>query len=122
MNPAPSPSDKHRRLVGRLVAKTRAGELDWRPGIDGTTFQLELPPGVLFVSRDTFEEDARVGVRYQLDICDRDGFPAETVGEDYERYRETGPLVDLYEAARGRARGAGRIVDGLLEVLGAEVA
>ena len=109
---------KNVRLVKRLVAKTRTGELDWRPGVDGTTFQLDLPPGVLFISRDLFEEDDRVGVHYQLDICDEEGFPAESVNADYDRHREDGPLVELYEAARGRARGSQKIVDGLLNALG----
>ena len=112
-------AEKHHRLLERLLAKTRSGRLRWRAGIDSTTFSLELSPGMLYVSRDLFEEGDRVGVHYQLDICDEEGFPAETVAADFDRHREAGPLVDLYEAARGQARGADRLVDGLLETLDA---
>ena len=115
-----SATAKQKVLIDRLLVRTRAGELDWQSGIDGRTFTLAVPPGLVFVSQKPFDEGDHCGVQYQLDVCDGDGRPVGSLREDfYVGERETGSLVELYSSARESARGASRLIDQMLSTLAA---
>ena len=108
-----------RALIVRLLRKTEAGELDWSTGIDGETFTIELPAGLVYIYRTDIELEGKSGVRYQLDVCDHDGLAAVSEGANFAYDAESGALVDLYRAAVSSARGGERLLDEMLNTLAA---
>ena len=111
-------SETARLLIDRLLAKTRAGSLAWEGGADGHTFRTRVGGAELFVTSFDFEHGDESGLRYQLDVTDGDGRVADTFDREYPHGLDDGPLVDLYRAARGSARGADRLLDSVLTALG----
>ena len=107
-------SDKERELVSRLLAKTDAGAVRWREGVDGVTFVTDVGPYQVSVAE--VYDDKSAWPPYVLDVATQEGNILESfysrAGSETRKTFES-----LYRAARGSARGADDVMDELLNTL-----
>jgi hypothetical protein len=107
--------EKQRRLVMVLLAKSKHGQLDWRPTLSNEVFQVASKDNTVRISDD--EADG-----YRISIFNSDGQLVESFGPD--SLAEGTPVGwvkvfgELFDLARRTALGTDKVLDDLLKSLG----
>lgn len=87
-------------LVRRLIARTAAGEVNWKPTPSNTTFAVHFGEFSLTVDREEDFEDRREYVVFELLNENGDRIDSFSVGEGEQDWSDA---TDLHDRARRKA-------------------
>jgi hypothetical protein len=113
--------DRQRRLVERLLDRTRAGELSWEETVEDNTFQVSFSKNSVQIRY----VDLHRGSEYQISIIDDRGQITEVFSdvqlhlEDNNTPRPWRAIMhEIYSSARRRALKADEVIDSILSEIG----
>jgi len=109
---------KQFKLVNRLVDLTNKGEINWTPAGDDQTFVATLGQYGVVISRDSAWSESGVMLR----LLDSEGESIDEIrAKDFtdiaEQVFAAESLQELFNGARRRAKGADKIIEGILAEL-----
>lgn len=109
---------KHARLVELLLRRSNAGVLEWKEGIEVSTFQVSFKDKSVRIRHN--EYGGRVS--YEVDLINEEAAVVDTFSDE-ELDREDGgsfwfsQLRDLFEVARRTALGSEKVLNDILSEL-----